>query len=473
MDKDDRFYEVYQEFLDEEVEDLTEKFQTLNVSTEDSASHSCETNQHMVKTRSGQSYPSETVTEAFSEMSSPPSNSAGGSGTTSPNQQNQTLPTQSQGGQFGGGVPLPPTALRVYTTSVNVKPFSGEEVGHNVRSFIRECEDAMRTNNLTTEPDKIAFLRQYLRADSLAARTVLDSNYFNTQNYDEFVDAMMKTFGRVSASNYLGQIHGWIDYLLANARSQNTVEAQNGASRITNQAVSLLRDQGWIAEHEKQDVTKFLEVYHYLILLGDKYRKVSKTVSFDPSERMWDLHPRIMNKLDVDHTRAQLIVGKISEPETEPISYAAAAATSSGVVPRNTSTTSKRCTFCQRSGHTASQCYKKRNLKKQGKLGGTPGAAAQTARPAPAPPAQTPQRIPVQVSQTTPSQSAPRQDKYCKIHHTSNHSLDECHAVNRLRDRVQSMGNSGSAGTAPTGSPGAPPRASSGETHHPPHHHPK
>ena len=44
MDKDEQLYKAYQDFLDEEVEDLSDKFQELKVSPVNSDSHSGVTN---------------------------------------------------------------------------------------------------------------------------------------------------------------------------------------------------------------------------------------------------------------------------------------------------------------------------------------------------------------------------------------------------------------------------------------------
>ena len=475
MDKDEQLYKAYQDFLDEEVEDLSDKFQELEVSPVDSNSHSDVDELRMVITRSGRSYPSDTMAEVPHKMDvrpgtqtpAPLSSNSGGDDNNTLGQSSQVI-TPS----------LPSSALRVITTTVNVKPFSGEDPAHSVRSYIRECEDAMRTHNLTTGSEKIAFLRQYLQSGSLAAQTVLDSNYFDTPNYEEFVVALKNTFGRASASNYLGKINDWVDYLHAHGGTQNTIEAQNGASRITNQAVSVLLDQQWITPDEKGNITKFLEVYHYMMLLGERYRNVSKTVSFEPRERMWDLHPRIMNKLEVDHAGPQLIIGKVGAPAAEPTSYAAAATTPSGVTPRDTATKSKRCTFCQLLGHTASHCFKRRKTKKKANVGGTPGAAAPTARPTPTSTTPTQQRTSVQAPPAPQIQLVSRPERYCKIHNTTSHSLDECYSVNRLSDRLRTARASGTAGTwchgtAPAGSPDAPNRAVSRETQHQPQHYPR
>ena len=345
------------------------------------------------------------------------------------------------GPQLSQGVPQTP--LKVLSTTIDVPPFSGVATGQTARKM---CKNVMAHSLITALDDKISFVMSNLEMDSLA-HNMMDSSVFaipiEQKDYDTFRLHFLETFDDCGRDHVIQGLNAVCERLIKSASTKGRLEAQVVASQTVGDLIRIQGEGGWINNSNitEENHRRFLEIFTYLLVLKDRERQATLALDFKPGEDLHVFSKRLQTRLKEGGTTSALYAAAaVADTQSASLgqdsgkeSYATAVKDSSVVL---------TCHYCSKPGHTANRCFAKqkdkRKLKKIPQPSVTPTFASDaTVRP----------KRPTVAEQLARSSYTPRtastsmavSGKYCSVHNTNSHSLQECYAVESLRQRVQTQ----------------------------------
>ena len=363
--------------------------------------------------------------------------------TTPPNTANAPAGAGA-GPQLSQGVPQIP--LKVLSTTIDVPSFSGVATGQTARKFIVRCENVMTHSLITAPEDKISFVLSKLEMGSLA-HNMMDSSVFlepiEEKDYDAFRLRFLETFDDCGRGHVIQGLNAICDRLIKSTATKGRLEAQVEASQTVGELIRIQGEGGWSNNSNitGENQRRFLEIFTYLLVLKDRERKATFALDFKPGEDLHVFSKRLQTRLKEGCATSSLYAAAaVADSQSASLgqdsvkeSYAAAVKDSSVVL---------TCHYCSKPGHTANRCFAKQKDKKKLKKTPQPGVPPKFASDA----AVRPKR-PTVAEQITRSSHTPRtaptstavSGKYCSVHNTNSHSLQECYAVESLRQRVQTQ----------------------------------
>ena len=320
------------------------------------------------------------------------------------------------------------TTIKLLTQDPGLKRFSGDDISHSALSFIESCEDAFRNSSITTDEDKIAFVRSQLVTDSLAAdmmRATCFSPKHLSYDYSKFRDNFIRTFGHTQIYDSLQWIFRYADSLTSSLGSFDYLRSQAKSADIANEAIDSLTKASWLVDGALpvERLRKLLEIMTYIPFLVPHERRVASSLDFKPNEELIDFSAKLRKKLRESPTVVapaapiQATTSRVSEPAE--VSHM------------------PTCSFCLKTGHTSARCFKRKRAAREAvtKDAYPPNTNTYTEHYT--------HKLTRQPARPQPLRSSPRPQvfqaasgdiKYCHLHgNNGTHSTDECRNILRLK----------------------------------------
>ena len=334
----------------------------------------------------------------------------------------------------------------------------------------------MRNSSIVEDADKISFIRSQLVQDSLAT-VMMRANCFNTAvigcSYAKFRENFLTTFGTSQDNASLQWSFRLADSLTTDLGNLGILKGQAYAADFANEAISALQSANW-SEDGKISLDRLRTVFefqYYVMYLAPQERRVASTLDFKPDQSLMEFASKLSKRVR-DSPKAPVVpVASVqadctasSPPPPPPPSHASKRSHISG---RHQFTrTPSICTFCGRSGHKWSQCFRRKKQAAQDASQCLPSSSVSSS-------ALAPKFKPLSHSSSAPSQPthaagashalmmqlAPPQPvpKWCHIHEYGNHTTDECFAILRMkRNQVATAGLHKPSGEASRPAPNHP-----------------
>ena len=360
------------------------------------------------------------------------------------------LPSMSQPNTSGGSgttSPPPTTAssnpIKCLPVVAGVRNFSGNDLDHSAYDYIEQCEDVMRHSYVTADADKISFLRSHLQVGSPAAHAMRASAFTDPterQDYDEFRTNFLETFGDDRKHGLVKGVSDAVHGMLERAGCLNIIQAKADANRLSTNLARHLSDNGWAngGSMPLKDTQKFMEFFFFMTFIKEKGRKTALPLEYGPQETLHSFSMKLRTRVEErggdarfaaaaaqDRVATSAVAAAQSTPAplTEQASYAAV--TSAGKE-------KYVCYYCQREGHTANKCNKKKRDKRQAAA----SARGQGSRDS-SPRVKLASRKPSSAAQGESGRSS---NAYCSLHERYGHSTDECFTVIKLREQWKQGG---------------------------------
>ena len=440
--KDQKLELLCEEFDKLTVEKLarTEKSETKE--TEERSGETSESEEDIRRLRSGNTHlrvpPSLTNPNASQSASMSNTNTPGGSGSA-------PAPTTPSG-----------NPIKFLPVVAGVRNYSGSDSEHSARDYVEQCEDVMRNSGVTADADKISFLRAHLQVGSPAAHAMRASAFTDpteNQDYEEFRTNFLESFGDDRKHGLVKGVSDAVNALLERAGALNIIQAKADANRLSSGLTRQLKDNGWVSGDSMplKDTQKFLEFFFFMSFIKEKGRKTALPLEYKPTETLHNFSMKLKTKVEErggdarfaavtaqDHVATSGVAATQSapKPHAEQATASYAAVTSAGKQ-------SLVCHYCQREGHTALKCYKRKKDKRQAAA----VAGGQTS------PELSPKQKPNlhKATGAAPGESDKSSNAYCSLHERYGHSTDDCFSVVKLKAQWKQGGTSGrtQSGEAP------------------------
>ena len=365
------------------------------------------------------------------------------------------LPSMSQTNSSGGSGSTPPFStmpssnpIKCLPVVAGVRNFSGNDPDHSAYDYIEQCEDVMRHSYVTADADKISFLRSHLQVASPAAHAMRASAFTDPterQDYDEFRTNFLETFGDDRKHGLVKGVSDAVHVILERAGSLNIIQAKADANRLASNMTRHLSDNGWVQGGSSgsmplKDTHKFLEFFFFMTFIKEKGRKTALPLEYGPQETLHSFSMKLRTKVEERGGDARFAAAAATDCVAT--SAVAAAQSSSGLSAEQpsasyaavTSTGREKivCYYCQREGHMANKCNKKKRDKRQGAA----TARGQGSRDS-SPRVKSASRKPTGAAQSDSGRSS---NAYCSLHQRYGHSTDECFSVIKLREQWKQGG---------------------------------
>lgn len=316
-----------------------------------------------------------------------------------------------------------------------LRRFSGEDPMYSASSFIQQAEDAMRNSNVTTNADKISFVRSQLTPNSLASDLMLASHFrpdLLNYDYDKFKLHFLNIFGACQRDDSLQFPFRLAESLTTQLGSVGHLRGQARASEIADDAITALKDKWAVNGAVPLDKLRtVLEVLFYVQYLTPAERRMASSLTLKPVDSFYDFSTKLSKKLTESP--------KVPPPSAASVAPVSARApvslpTASQQQPQ-LKRSSRTCSYCSKDGHTSRFCFQKKRDAREGYKTAAPTASTP---PKDVSAASSPTKQPVTSSKPAPvaqqSQTS-RSLKYCVVHEHGNHTTDECFSILRLKNQ--------------------------------------
>ena len=354
-------------------------------------------------------------------------------------------PTNPSGGT---GSPPPPNTtpssntIKCLPVVAGVRKFSGNEPDHTAYDYVEQCEDVMRHSFVTADVDKISFLRSHLQVASPAAHAMRASAFTDPterQDYAEFRTNFLETFGDDRKHGLVKGVSDAVHVILERAGSLNIIQAKADANRLASNLSRHLSDNGWASGGSMplKDHQKFMEFFFFMTFIKEKGRKTALPLEYGPQETLHSFSMKLRTRVEESGGNARfaaaaaqdcvatsaVAAAQSSPAEQTSLSYAAVTSADREVIV---------CYYCQREGHTANKCNKKKRDKRQaaatargtGSRDSSPRVRVASRKPAGA----------------TRGESGGNSSAYCSLHQRYGHSTDDCFSVIKMREQWKQGG---------------------------------
>ncbi len=278
----------------------------------------------------------------------------------------------------------------------------------------------MRNSNITTDSDKIAFVRSSLTFDSLASQMMQASSFTPKLidcDYLAFRENFLKTFGILQHHASMQWTFHLADPLTCQSGTSNSLRGQTRASNIANEAIDALHKASWFTNGTMAEVRlcSVLEFLCYIQYLPPIERRIASFIDSKPGDSFIDFSAKIAKKLR-ETTKASPMPAVSNTAPVAPIRYQPLAPLT--------------CTYCFRKDHLERNCLSRKRF------------SAETSTSSDAPVShdsasrhsnvhQTP--LPPSSSRSPRASSSPSHTKWCLVHEAGNHPSDECFAIHHLK----------------------------------------
>ena len=347
------------------------------------------------------------------------------------------LPSMSQPNTSSGSGSTPPSSsipssnpIKCLPVVAGVRNFSGDDPDHSAYDYIEQCEDVMKHSYVTTDEDKISFIRSHLVVGSPAAYSIRASAFTDpteSQDYEEFRTNFLETFGDDRKHGLVKGVSDAVHTSLERAGSLTINHAKADANRLSSNLSRHLSDNGWASGStmQQKDVQKFLEFFFFMLFIKEKSRLTALPLEYKPQETLHSFSMKLRTKVEESGGNATSAVAAahMSPAEQAPDSYAAVTSTGREVIV---------CYYCKREGHTANKCNKKKRDKRRAAATARgPGSRDSSPRVRPA------SRKPTGAAR---GESGGSSNAYCSLHQRYGHSTDDCFTVIKLREQWKQGG---------------------------------
>ena len=335
---------------------------------------------------------------------------------------------------------MSPPTIKLLHQNPTITPFDGEDItSYSPVQFLQMCDDVIINSHIQSGGDKISFVRSHLVPGSLAS-DLMSAAAFEPQllnyDYEQFKINFLKIFGVVqtkdsfdwafTAANSLTDNFGTLDHKRAQARSaqlvRGVVDSLLASSKVKDSMISV-------------DVFRsMMEFQYYVLLLTPPERRVASTLTHDSDETLLDFSAKVACKLRDSPTPVVASATDKLSPQ-QPVSVQ---------VPQTSVHYSSRpvCTYCQKQGHAYKQCFIRKRRERSATRNSL--SSSQPSATASFPSQEHNFRPPSYASQAHRARSPSRHGrnynvtlarppKFCLIHGPSNHSSEECFAIQKLQ----------------------------------------
>ncbi len=336
-----------------------------------------------------------------------------------------------------------PQTMKVLPQTYNIPKYTGSDPSHTALDFMTQCEDAFSSVMAISGTEKINFVKQQLAPNSRAFKMMSTLDFKKVRDegtYESFKKLFFNTFGEDRLENVVKVLSASAEYVLKGQASHTLFDAQVPASKLTEDALRILKTEEW-SDGESitfAKLTPFLYLSYFMLFLDTGTRVASLSVKYSPTETVSGFCDKVKLKL-AERTGTAGAVAGLSAVRRAPAAAAPASATlrpqsvashsqaSTGAIP-------KLCTHCQKSGHLVKSCFIRKNELRKAKR------STAAAAPSPTP--------------TNTQPSARAATLYCEVHGQASHTTADCRSIQRLKTGIQNKGSknetTASAAATPT-----------------------
>ena len=153
--------------------------------------------------------------------------------------------------------------IKVFPTSASIREFDGENPQYKACQFLGLCEDVMRGSSVTSDEDKIAFIRSRLAGEALhMMNTSVLCPYGLGMNYAKFKKNFLRVF-EGDQSDLIMLTSRTIENLPEAISNQTVRQALIQAHRHATEVVTCLKNSDWIQRGKvsKELVKNYLEFF--------------------------------------------------------------------------------------------------------------------------------------------------------------------------------------------------------------------
>lgn len=327
------------------------------------------------------------------------------------------------------------TAVKILHQSPLFRPFTGSDPSYQPASFLRACEDAMTNAGVSSDADKIAFVRSHVVLDSLAGHIIGASSFSSPSlmsTYQEFRSDFMKAFSPPTCSS-MEWIHQLRTLLETQFGASDRLRAIRESADIADIALENLDDSWFHGDYlPKRHLRSLIEFLTYSLLLPPVDYAVSSSIDFKPTAKLLDFSRLIGRKSSKSIT--------LPVPPSAPApSVSSVPSTTSDCLSSRSPTYSVRCGYCDRLGHSVGNCHRR---KKQLKTPASPPpedtqsslSSSTRKHSSPAPASFSPRRSDTVVPSAS-SSSHDTSSTWCHFHDTTSHATKDCLALQALKTK--------------------------------------
>lgn len=387
-----------------------------------------------------------------------------------------TTPTTAISNLFMSNMAAPsfstPT-LKLLHQAPTIPHFDGENLlQYSALQYITLCEDTMANSCITSDADKISFIRSYLTPGSLASdlmsATAFDPKALN-YDYTQFRSNFLKAFGPPQVKDSFQWVHQGAEAFTTQFSQLSYLRAQSRSAQLASIAVDSLKASSWIQNGvvTEEHFRTIIEFMYYINFLNPQERRIASTLEYKQSDSLLDFATKIGTKLR--DAPPSPYVASSSKPDAlkQPASF----------LPHNQTqlrqSSSNICSYCNKIGHRVQRCFLRQRHERAAARSSSsqrPSTLDSTAQQSVSPntgPSQDAQTHssrssshPKSTTIRTRSSSRPRSSsqlslepppKNCLIHGPCNHDSEECYKIKKLQREHTRTPSSSSQSNFPQG----------------------
>ncbi len=194
------------------------------------------------------------------------------------------------------------TTVKLLLQNPSFQPFSGEDVTYSALTFLEACEDSMRNLYITSDTDKIAYLRSNLKSNSVAS-TMMHSSAFTPKlincSYSTFRANFLTAFGLTQHHDSLRWVFRHADSLTTQLGTSNYLVGQALDSSFANEVIDALYKASWLID-DALPVGRLLSILkfsHNIQYLPPNERRTASSTDFKPDDSLLDFGAKIAKQL--------------------------------------------------------------------------------------------------------------------------------------------------------------------------------
>ncbi|XP_076061219.1 uncharacterized protein LOC143037001 [Oratosquilla oratoria] len=325
-----------------------------------------------------------------------------------------------------------------------IQTFDGNDSSYTASLFIRMCEDAIISSNITTDKERISFIRSQITPNSLASE-MLSASCLNpielNHDYNKFKTNFLQLYGDTGREEGFQWCFKLAEQLTVSHGTLNFMRSQAKSSTFVTEAIASLKQLQWI-ENDNISVARFQLVLEYLLFmlfLTPHERRIASSLDYTKDETLLHYATRLSKKLK-EMPRLATLAQVVHNQQSSEVHSLPSPPSSNMFSTHSQSISSSEdsimsCAYCHKQGHTYNRCF----LRKRHERQSTKFSPLDSHRPSP-PQMQHNSRkprnsytplshLPQDLSQMSP-QHLP---KDCLVHGSCGHTSEQCFRIKKLR----------------------------------------